>query len=46
MTDPIADMIIRIKNAAMAGRESVSIPHSNMKLAIAEKLKQRGIIID
>ncbi len=46
MTDPIADLIVRIKNAAMAGRESVSVPHSAMKLAIAEKLKERGILSD
>jgi small subunit ribosomal protein S8 len=45
-TDPIADMIIRVKNAAMAGRETVSVPMSNMKLAIAEKLKQRGLFAD
>lgn len=45
-TDPIADMIIRIKNASMAGRETVSIPMSTIKLAIAEKLKQRGLVTD
>ena len=46
MTDPIADMIVRIKNAAMAGHDSVSIPMSNLKLAVAEKLKQRGLFSD
>jgi len=45
-TDPIADMIVRLKNAAMAGHDSVSVPMSNMKLAIAEKLKQRGLFSD
>jgi len=44
MTDPIADMIIRLKNAAMARREVVSMPMSKLKLAIAQKLKQRGYL--
>ncbi len=44
MTDPISDMIIRMKNAAMAGNDVVSMPQSKIKLAIAEKLKQRGIV--
>lgn len=44
MTDPIADMIIRLKNAAMAGREVVSVPFSKQKLAIAEKLEKRGFV--
>ena len=38
MTDPIADMITRIKNALMAGRTQVSIPHSKMKEAIGNIL--------
>ena len=46
MTDPISDMIIRIKNAAMAGNDVVSMPASKMRLAIADKLKQRGIVDD
>jgi small subunit ribosomal protein S8 len=46
MTDPISDLIIRIKNAAMAGKDVVALPQSKIKLAIAEKLKQRGIISD
>lgn len=44
MTDPIADMIIRIKNALLAGRESVAIPHSKMKAAIAQILQQEGYV--
>jgi small subunit ribosomal protein S8 len=44
MTDPIADMIIRMKNAAMAGKDTVAVPQSSLKLAIAEKLKSRGIV--
>ncbi len=44
MTDPISDMIIRIKNAKMAGNDVVSMSQSKLKKAIAEKLKQRGIV--
>jgi small subunit ribosomal protein S8 len=46
MTDPISDMIIRMKNAMMAGGDVVSMPQSKLKLAIAEKLKERGILSD
>jgi small subunit ribosomal protein S8 len=46
ITDPISDMIIRIKNAAMAGNDVVVMPQSKIKIAIAEKLKQRKIISD
>ena len=46
MTDPISDMIIRIKNAAMAGNDVVSMPQSKIKVAIADKLKQRGVVSD
>lgn len=38
MTDPIADMIIRIKNAYLARKKQVEIPHSKMKEAMAEIL--------
>jgi len=38
MTDPIADMIIRIKNALMARHESVIVPHSKMKEEISKIL--------
>lgn len=44
MTDPIADFITRLRNAGAAGRKSVSIPHSALKLQIAEKLKQCGYV--
>ncbi|MBP9749161.1 MAG: 30S ribosomal protein S8 [Candidatus Pacebacteria bacterium] len=46
MTDPIADMIIRLKNASMVGKEVVSLPLSRTKLAIAEKLKTRGFLTE
>lgn len=44
MTDPIADMLTRIRNANMVNHESVEIPGSRLKVAIAEILKQEGFI--
>ncbi len=46
MTDPIADMLVRIKNAAAVGKQTVSMPASNIKLAIANVLKAEGYILD
>jgi len=44
MTDPIADMLTRIRNASRIGRESVDIPLSKVKLGIANVLKKEGFI--
>lgn len=44
MTDPIADMIIRVKNAFMANQAEVSIPHSKVKEAIAKILEAEGYV--
>ncbi len=44
MTDPIADMLTRIRNANMVHHETVEIPGSKVKLAIADILKQEGYI--
>lgn len=44
MTDPIADMLTRIRNAIAANKETVEIPSSNMKKAIAEILLNEGYI--
>lgn len=44
MVDPIADMLVRIENAQKTNKESVSIPFSNMKLAIAEVLAKSGFV--
>lgn len=44
--DPIADMLARIRNAHGAFHSSVEMPTSNMKLAIAEILKNEGYIVD
>lgn len=46
VTDPVADMLTRIRNAIMARHDSVLIPASRNKLAIAKVLKQEGFIID
>jgi len=44
MTDPIADMIIRIKNALLAGHTNVEIPHSRVKEALASILVEEGYL--
>ncbi|WP_456401714.1 30S ribosomal protein S8 [Persephonella sp.] len=46
VTDPIADMLARIKNAQAARKSEVYIPHSKMKEKIAEILKREGYIED
>lgn len=44
MTDPIADMLTRIRNASMAKLQKVDIPSSNMKVNLANVLKAEGFI--
>ncbi len=44
MHDPIADMIIRIKNASDSRKESVVFPHSKLKLAVLDVLFKHGLI--
>lgn len=44
VTDPIADMLTRIRNAIMVGHDGVLIPSSQMKLSIAKILKEEGFI--
>jgi small subunit ribosomal protein S8 len=44
MTDPIADMLTRIRNALKASHESVDIPNSKMKANIAKILKSEGYV--
>jgi len=46
MTDPIADMLTRIRNALAAGKTDVSMPLSTQKQAIAQVLKDEGYISD
>ena len=44
MTDPIADMLVRIKNAAAVGKPTVKMPSSKIKVAIAKVLQDEGYI--
>jgi len=46
ITDPIADMLTRVRNAIMVGHDSVMVPSSKMKLAISKILKEEGFIND
>lgn len=46
MTDPIADMLTRIRNGQTAGKSSVSMPSSKIKMAIARVLQDEGYIND
>jgi small subunit ribosomal protein S8 len=46
MTDPISDMLARIRNGALARHDRVEMPHSNLKKDIAEVLKQEGYVDD
>jgi len=46
MTDPIADMLTRIRNAVTARHDLVNLPASNVKIAIARVLKDEGFIRD
>ncbi|MGJ3507582.1 30S ribosomal protein S8 [Enemella sp. A6] len=46
MTDPIADMLTRLRNANQAYHDSTSMPHSKIKAGIAEILKSEGYITD
>ena len=44
MTDPIADMLTRLRNANQAFHDTVSMPHSKIKQGVAEILQQEGYI--
>ncbi|WP_437482376.1 30S ribosomal protein S8 [Sorangium sp. So ce1014] len=46
MTDPIADMLTRIRNAALARHDRTEVPASRIKAAVAEILKSEGFIAD
>jgi len=45
-TDPIADMLTRIRNASTVGLAEVSMPSSKLKVALAKMLKEEGFIAD
>ncbi|MCP5268438.1 MAG: small subunit ribosomal protein [Pseudomonadota bacterium] len=46
MSDPISDMLTRIRNAQMAEKASVAMPSSKLKVAIAKVLKDEGYVED
>ena len=46
MTDPIADMLTRIRNAQMVAHPSVEMPSSKLKVQLAKLLKEEGFITD
>ncbi len=46
LSDPIGDMIARIKNANLRSHKIIKLPSSNFKIKIAEVLKKEGFIID
>lgn len=46
MTDPVADMLTRIRNGQSAKKDSVTLPSSKLKTSIAKVLKQEGYITD
>ena len=46
VTDPVADMLTRIRNAIQVKHDSVNVPHSKIKVAIAKILKDEGYIRD
>lgn len=45
-TDPIADMLTRIRNGIMAGKTEVRLPSSKLKLTVAQQLKKAGYLAD
>ena len=46
VTDPISDLLTRLRNASMVSKPSVSIPHSNFKFELAKLLKNEGYVSD
>jgi small subunit ribosomal protein S8 len=45
-TDPIADMLSRIRNAAAVGKQQIVLPHSKIKQTVAEQLVKTGYLTD
>lgn len=45
-TDPIADMLSRIRNAAAVGKQQIVLPHSKIKQTVAEQLVKTGYLVD
>lgn len=45
-TDPIADLLTRIRNAVMVGKNEITVPASKLKVTVAKELKKAGYITD
>ncbi len=43
-TDPIADLLTRIRNAVMVGKHEITVPSSNIKVTVAKELKKAGYL--
>ena len=43
-TDPIADLLTRIRNAVMVGKNEITVPSSKLKVTVAEQLKKAGYV--
>ena len=43
-TDPIADLLTRIRNAVMVGKNEITVPSSKMKVTVAQQLKKAGYV--
>jgi small subunit ribosomal protein S8 len=46
MTDPVADLLTRIRNALRARKERLDVPHSNLKEAVVDVLVREGFLLD
>ncbi|UTX51698.1 30S ribosomal protein S8 [Candidatus Saccharibacteria bacterium TM7i] len=45
-TDPIADLLTRIRNAVMVGKNEITVPSSKLKVVVAKELKKAGYLTD
>ncbi|MAU33874.1 30S ribosomal protein S8 [Candidatus Saccharibacteria bacterium] len=45
-TDPIADLLTRIRNAVMVGKNEITVPSSKLKVTVAKELKKAGYLTD
>jgi small subunit ribosomal protein S8 len=45
-TDPIADLLTRIRNAVMVGKNEITVPSSKLKVTVAKQLKKAGYLTD
>lgn len=45
-TDPIADLLTRIRNAVMVGKTEITVPSSKLKITVAKELKKAGYLAD